>query len=75
MSIAELGLRDGWRCHLCRKSVDRRLRAPHPRSATFDHLNPVSHGGDDAPENLALAHWSCNSRRGAGGVVQLLLVG
>jgi 5-methylcytosine-specific restriction endonuclease McrA len=44
-------------------------------SATFDHLIPVSDGGTDAPVNLRLAHLSCNSRRGAGGVVQLLLVG
>jgi 5-methylcytosine-specific restriction endonuclease McrA len=75
MTIAELGERDGWRCHLCRKRVYRRYRAPDPRSPTFDHLIPVSDHGDDAPENLRLAHLHCNSKRGAGGVVQLLLVG
>lgn len=75
LSIEELGERDGWRCHLCRKRVNPRWRAPDPRSATFDHLIPVSDGGNDSPENLRLAHWHCNSSRGAGGVVQLLLVG
>lgn len=52
-----------------------RLKSPHPMSATFDHLIPISDGGTDAPENLALAHRVCNTRRGAGGIVQLLLVG
>lgn len=75
MSLRELGVRDGWRCHLCRARVDPKLRAPHRMSGTFDHLIPVSEGGDDEAANLALAHWSCNSRRGARGTVQLLLVG
>lgn len=75
MSIRELGDRDGWRCHLCRKKVDPTLKSPDPGSATFDHLIPISDHGDDSPENLALAHHICNSKRGARGVVQLLLVG
>jgi 5-methylcytosine-specific restriction endonuclease McrA len=75
MTIAELGARDGWKCHICRRHVDRRLSAPDPWSPTFDHLIPVSDGGSEEPENLALAHWHCNSSRGAGGSVQLLLVG
>lgn len=75
LTIDELGDRDGWRCHLCRRRVSPALRAPHPDSATFDHLIPVSFRGLDEPENLALAHLGCNVRRGAGGTVQLLLVG
>ena len=75
LSLEEIGHRDGWRCHLCGRSVDRLLRSPHPRSATVDHLVPVSADGDDAPENTRLAHRNCNVRRGAGGTVQLLLVG
>lgn len=75
ISITELGERDHWRCHLCRRRVHPALRSPHPRSATFDHLIPVSAGGTDAPENLRLAHRRCNSSRGAGGTVQLMLVG
>lgn len=75
MSIQELGTRDGWRCHLCCKAVHQRFAAPDPRSPTFDHLIPVSAGGTDAPENLRLAHWGCNSSRGARGAVQLLLFG
>jgi 5-methylcytosine-specific restriction endonuclease McrA len=75
MSIEELCQRDGFRCHLCRRRVNPNLRAPHPRSATFDHLMPVSAGGNDDPANLALAHFGCNSSRGARGTVQLALIG
>lgn len=71
----ELGERDGWRCHLCRKRVDPGLRSPHPMSASADHLIPISDGGDDEPANLALAHRYCNEKRGVGGAVQLALVG
>lgn len=75
MSIDQLGDRDRWVCHLCRRRVGRSFRAPHPRSATFDHLIPIADGGTDAPENLRLAHFGCNSRRGSRGTVQLLLFG
>lgn len=75
LSIMELGERDHWTCHLCRRRVGRSFKAPHPRSATFDHLIPVSSGGTDDPANLKLAHLGCNSRRGNRGVVQLQLIG
>lgn len=75
MTIVELGERDGWRCHLCERSVDKTRRGNDPLAPTYDHLIPVVDGGTDAPENLRLAHRHCNTRRGAGGTVQLLLVG
>lgn len=75
LTLPELGRREGWRCHLCLKRVDQRLKSPHPMSPTFDHLIPISEDGDDAPENLRLAHRTCNVKRGTGGIVQLLLVG
>lgn len=75
LTIAELGERDRWRCHLCLRRVSRTFKSPHPRSPSFDHLIPVSDGGTDAPENLRLAHRWCNSSRGARGTVQLMLVG
>lgn len=75
ITMLELGVRDGWRCHLCRKRVNRRLFSPHPMSPTADHLIPVKDGGSDDAENLRLAHRVCNTRRGTRGVVQLLLVG
>jgi 5-methylcytosine-specific restriction endonuclease McrA len=48
---------------------------PHPDAPTIDHLLPLCDGGDDVRANVQLAHFLCNSRRGAGGVVQLALVG
>lgn len=75
MTLAELGGRDGWRCHLCRRRVNRVLVSPDPMSGTFDHLLPIADGGTDAPQNLALAHRICNTRRGRRGVAQLALVG
>lgn len=75
LSIEQLGRRDGWRCHICNRKVSTRLKWPHPRSASRDHLIPVSAGGTNEPANLALAHLACNQSRGNGGSVQLLLFG
>lgn len=75
LSVAQLGARDGWRCHLCHRRVNPRLHYLHPRAGTRDHLVPIRDGGDDSAANLALAHRGCNSRRGARGTVQLLLIG
>jgi len=75
LTIRQLGDRDGWRCHLCRRPVNATLVNPHPRAATFDHLIPVADGGTDASANLRLAHRTCNTKRGTGGTVQLLLIG
>lgn len=75
LTLWQLASRDQWRCHLCRRRVNMELTSPHPRSATVDHLVPVSDGGTDAPENIRLAHRTCNTKRGTRGTVQLLLVG
>lgn len=75
MSIIELGDRDGWRCHLCGRRVDRRLDWPHPMSGSRDHLVPVVDGGTNDPANLALAHLRCNVSRQHRGPAQLLLFG
>lgn len=73
--IAEIGDRDGWRCHLCHKAVDRMLPGMDPKGPTIDHLVPISRGGLDVRENVRLAHRSCNVKRRDGGSVQLLLMG
>ena len=71
-----VGERDGWVCHLC----DRVVRATaggadRPDGATVDHLIPISAGGLHEWKNVALAHRSCNLKRGATGLAQLRLVG
>jgi len=75
ITLAELGARDGWRCHLCRRKVDPALKSPHDLSPTMDHLEPVANGGDHEPVNLALAHRICNTLRSNRGPAQLALIG
>lgn len=73
-TLADIIHRDGSSCHLCRHTVDSSLSGLHPMGPTIDHLIPVSAGGLDDPINVALAHRSCNVRRGARGEVQLRLI-
>lgn len=72
----ELGERDNWKCHICSGRVLKRAgRAKQPKGATVDHLIPVADGGTHTWDNVALAHRSCNTSRGAGGTAQLRLTG
>jgi 5-methylcytosine-specific restriction endonuclease McrA len=76
VTVADVGERDGWRCHICGKKVDRNLRFPHPMSATRDHLIPISRGGLHEMRNVKLAHWKCNAARGVDRLpAQLRLIG
>lgn len=68
--------RDGWNCGICRKPINRRLKPPHPMSASLDHIQPMSHGGNHTYVNVQAAHHICNSlksNRGSGD--QLALIG
>jgi 5-methylcytosine-specific restriction endonuclease McrA len=67
--------RDGWRCHLCRRPIDRRLSGHDPMGPTIDHLVPLSAGGEHSYANVAAAHRRCNTRRGTRGAAQLALIG
>lgn len=68
--------RDGWRCHLCAKPLKRDATVPHPRAPTIDHVVPLARGGSDTMDNVKAAHFLCNSKKGArGGGEQLLLLG
>lgn len=61
----EIMERDGWVCHLCGGNIDRSLRALCGEYGTVDHIIPVSLGGSHTMDNVAAAHLSCNSRKGA----------
>ena len=63
---AEILERDRWMCGICRKRIGRKFRYPHPRSASVDHLLPLSLGGDDTALNKRAAHLGCNVTRGNG---------
>lgn len=74
-TLAEIAKRDGFACGICRKRVLMNKAVPHPKAPTVDHILPLSRGGDDLKANVQLAHFLCNSIRGAGGIVQLALIG
>lgn len=68
--------RDRWRCHLCRKRVGKLIKYPHPRSASLDHVVPLSQGGEHSYANTRLAHLVCNLKKNCrGGGEQLALIG
>lgn len=57
--------RDGWRCHLCSRKINPSLKHPHPKSASLDHVIPIS--DPDSPghvwANVAASHLTCNLRK------------
>jgi hypothetical protein len=65
--------RDGWRCGICGKQVERALRYPDPQSASLDHVIPLACGGAHSPENVQCAHLSCNHDKGAGRIAEMRL--
>lgn len=71
----EIFQRDGWRCGLCRKTVNPALAFPHHMSASLDHIVPLSEGGKHTRANSQCAHWICNSRKSNGSGGQLRLFG
>lgn len=66
--------RDNWICGICYEKVDKKLKHPHPKSKSLDHIIPVSLGGEHSPRNVQLAHLGCNCRkhnRGTGDQMRL----
>ena len=68
ITVEQIGERDGWRCHICKRKVSR-------KNATRDHLIPQADGGAWIESNLALAHLRCNSSRGRGRIPAQLRLG
>lgn len=69
-------IRDGWRCGICHRHVDKRLRHPHPKSASLDHIVPLSRNGQHTKTNVQCAHLECNLRKGnRDHAQQLMLIG
>jgi 5-methylcytosine-specific restriction endonuclease McrA len=58
--------RDRWMCWLCKRRIGKTFRYPHPRSASIDHIVPLSRDGDDTAFNKRAAHLGCNMARGNG---------
>lgn len=57
-SKGNLFLRDAWQCQYCGCAVDR-------RTATLDHVHPVSRGGRTTFENCVTACHACNAAKGS----------
>lgn len=57
--------RDGWACGICELPVERGLTFPDPGYPTLDHIVPMSQGGGHLAANVQLAHFYCNSVKGA----------
>ncbi|MGW3595000.1 HNH endonuclease [Streptomyces sp. NPDC005167] len=74
-TLAQIAERDKHLCGLCGESVPMGQKVPHPKAPTIDHVVPVSEGGDDTRANVQLAHFRCNSAKGARGCQQLALIG
>lgn len=74
LSVHELAARDGCRCHICHRKIDMALTGLAKWGPTIEHILPVSKGGTNEPENLALAHRHCNTARGNRGHSQMTLV-
>jgi hypothetical protein len=68
--------RDGWRCQLCRKPVQREQVVPAPLAPVIDHIVPLARGGTHEPANVQCAHFLCNSIKSdrMAKVVQLALM-
>lgn len=62
---AEVFERDGWTCGICTLPVDPTAKFPDAGAATLDHIVPMSRGGDHVKGNVQLAHFHCNSSKGA----------
>jgi len=68
--------RDAWRCGICSLKVDSRLKYPHPKSPSLDHVIPMALGGGHTYINVQCAHLICNSRKSHHGTGdQLALIG
>jgi hypothetical protein len=74
LSVDQLAARDGTRCHICCRKVDMSLSGQHKWGPTIEHILPVSLGGTNDANNLALAHRHCNTARGNRGHSQLSLI-
>jgi len=73
--LAQIRERDNDRCGLCGTKVSSKPW-PHPKSASLDHIVPLSRGGKHDPANVHLAHLRCNISKGnRGGGEQLMLYG
>lgn len=59
----EIFERDNWTCYLCEQPVITTPDCFNPRSATIDHVVPLSKGGQHTRANVQCACLGCNSSK------------
>lgn len=64
-TVVDIAERDGPICHICTDPIDMALSGNDIAGPTVDHIIPISRGGPDVFDNVALAHRYCNCCRGA----------
>lgn len=52
-------------CYLCGDRINFRLKFPHPKSRSVDHIIPLSRGGSHTLGNVAMTHYQCNQIKNA----------
>lgn len=62
---SEVIARDGYKCQICGKKVDKDLRWPDSMSLSLDHIVPISKGGPHTLSNLRVTHLACNLKKGS----------
>jgi hypothetical protein len=65
--LDEVGERDGWRCWLCDKPVDRQMSVNDARGPSIDSMTTKakSKGSGFGAGQERLAHRACNTKKGA----------
>ena len=60
----EVFKRDNWRCQMCNKKLKPQNKIPNPLAPTIDHIKPLSKGGSHTYQNIQLACYRCNCKKG-----------
>lgn len=63
VDYAAIAERDHNVCHICGLAVDLNAGTYDPMARTFDHVIPLSRGGEHAVLNVKVAHRLCNTRK------------
>ncbi len=65
VDLLYIRIRDGNRCGICNKMIQFSKPWPHPLSPSYDHIIPLSKGGEHSNRNLRLTHLRCNMAKKA----------